>query len=120
MKITVSLDDTELTANLVDSEAARDFAALLPLTLTLSDYGATEKVSDLPRLLSTAGAPDGLDPAGGDITYYAPWGNLAIFYRDFDYSAGLVKLGSIDSGVEALTRMRADSTVTIKRADAAR
>ena len=120
MKITVSFDDTELTANLVDSEAARDFAALLPLTLTLSDYAATEKISDLPRPLSTAGAPDGLDPAVGDITYYAPWGNLAIFYRDFDYSAGLVKLGSIDSGVEALTRMRADSTVTIKRADAAR
>jgi hypothetical protein len=38
-----------------------------------------------------------------------------IFYRDFDYSAGLVKLGSIDSGVEALTRMSADSTVTIER-----
>jgi hypothetical protein len=31
----------------------------------------------------------------GDITYYAPWGNLAIFYRDFGYSPGLVRLGHI-------------------------
>ena len=38
----------------------------------------------------------------GDITYYAPWGNLAIFYKDFGYAKGLVKLGSFDSGIEAL------------------
>jgi hypothetical protein len=35
-------------------------------------------------------------------TYYAPWGNLAIFYRDFGYSKGLIRLGRIDSGMEAL------------------
>jgi hypothetical protein len=39
----------------------------------------------------------------GDITYYAPWGNLAIFYRDFGYSSGLVSLGRIESGIEALS-----------------
>jgi hypothetical protein len=37
------------------------------------------------------------------------WGNLAIFYRDFDHCAGLVKLGSIDSSIDALARMSADS-----------
>lgn len=49
MKITLSFDDTELIATLVDSESARDLAALLPLTLTLSDYANTEKISELPR-----------------------------------------------------------------------
>lgn len=34
--------------------------------------------------------------------YYAPWGNLAIFYKDFGYASGLVILGKIDSEVEAL------------------
>jgi hypothetical protein len=120
MKITVSFDDTELTATLDDNDGARDFAALLPLTLALSDHAKTEKISDLPRRLSTANAPAGIEPAAGDITYYAPWGNLAIFYRDFDYSAGLVKLGSIDSGIEALARVGEGTTVTIKLADAAR
>ena len=28
-------------------------------------------------------------------------GNLAIFYRDFSYSTGLVKLGTLDSDVDA-------------------
>jgi hypothetical protein len=48
--------------------------------------------------------PPGSDPSIGDITYYAPWGNLAVFYKDFGYSQGLVKLGRIDSGVETLNR----------------
>jgi hypothetical protein len=39
----------------------------------------------------------------GDITYYALWGNLAIFYRDFGYSNGLVILGRMDDdGIESL------------------
>ncbi|HEX8473485.1 MAG TPA: cyclophilin-like fold protein [Pyrinomonadaceae bacterium] len=33
-----------------------------------------------------------------------PPGNLVIFYKDFEYSDGLVKLGTIDSGVEPLSR----------------
>lgn len=41
----------------------------LPLTLTLKDYAGTEKISDLPKRLSTEGAPSGSDPSVGDITY---------------------------------------------------
>ena len=101
MKIRLKVGDTVLTATLIDSKTTRDFISLLPLTLTLEDYAGTEKISDLPKRLSTEGAPSGSDPAVGDITYYAPWGNLAIFHRDFGYSSGLVILGKIDSGVEA-------------------
>jgi hypothetical protein len=115
MNITLSFNDTELPATLVDSETTQDFLSLLPLTLTLSDYRETEKISDLPRRLSTAGAPEGLDPEVGDIAYYAPWGNLAIFYEDFDYSPGLVKLGRIDSGIEALAGSSSEVTVTVSR-----
>ena len=101
MKIRLKVGDTVLTATLIDSATTRDFISLLPLTLTLKDYAGTEKISDLPKRLSTEGAPSGSDPSVGDITYYAPWGNLAIFYRDFGYSSGLVILGKIDSGIEA-------------------
>lgn len=102
MKIRITLEDRVLTATLVDSQTTQDFISLLPLTLTLEDYAGTEKISDLPRRLSTEGAPSGSDPSVGDITYYAPWGNLAIFYRDFGYASGLVILGEFDSGIEAL------------------
>jgi hypothetical protein len=102
MKVRITVDGKTIEATLLDNATARDFASLLPLTLTLEDYNSTEKISYLPRKLSTAGAPASVDPAPGDIAYYAPWGNLAIFYKDFGDSKGLIRLGRIDSGLDAL------------------
>ena len=102
MKLSIKVGGKFLTATLADNASAKDFASLLPMTLTLTDYASTEKVSDLPRRLSTEGAPEGITPTVGDITFYAPWGNLAIFYKDFGYSRGLIKLGKIDADIEAL------------------
>ena len=103
MKIRIKVGEKEATGTLSDSQTARDFVSLLPPSLTLEDYAKTEKISDLPRRLSTDGAPAGSDPSVGDIAYYAPWGNLAIFYRDFGDSNGLVILGKMDGDVEAFS-----------------
>ena len=102
MKIRIDVEGTPISVTLDDSEASGDFASLLPLTLTLEDYASTEKIADLPRKLSTTGSPPGTDARAGDGSYYAPWGNLALFYRPFEYSSGLVRLGRIESGIEAL------------------
>lgn len=102
IKIRLRVEDRIIMATLNDSKTSRDFMSLLPLTLTLTDYGEIEKISDLPKRLSTEGAPSGSDPSIGDIAFYAPWGNMAIFRRDFGYSKGLVILGKIDSGMGTL------------------
>ncbi len=115
MKIRLTVDGKVMHATLLDNATARDFVSLLPLTLTLEDYASTEKVSYLPRKLSTTGAPAGSDPSVGDITYYAPWGNLAIFYKDFGYASGLIPLGRFDSGIEGLS-VPGKLKVTIERA----
>jgi hypothetical protein len=104
MKMRISVEGKSAMATLVDTEASRDFVSMLPLTLTLKDYSGTEKISDLPRRLSVRGTPAGHTPSAGDIAYYAPWGNLAVFYRDFRHSQGLVKLGTIYSGMDVLDR----------------
>ena len=103
MKIRLTINGKAMTATLADNATARDFLSLLPMTLALEDYAATEKISYLPRKLSTAGAPAGTDPAVGDIAYYAPWGNLALFYKDFKYSDGLILLGKLDGSAEPLS-----------------
>ena len=72
----------------------------------------------MPARLSIEGAPPGFDPDVGDITYYAPWGNLAIFYRDFGFAQGLVKLGRIDSNVDELARKQGELNVRFERAQA--
>jgi hypothetical protein len=49
MKIRIHVQRTQITANLADNETANDFVSLMPLTLTLKDYSATEKISPASR-----------------------------------------------------------------------
>jgi hypothetical protein len=73
MKIQMKIGTATVVGALVDNPTARDFFSMLPLTVTLEDYAATEKV-----------------------TY------VALYYRDGPDSPGLVPLGRIESGLEAL------------------
>ncbi|NIE71553.1 cyclophilin-like fold protein [Pantoea sp. Acro-807] len=104
IEIIVEGETATATAILFDTPTGRDFASLLPLSLTLEDYDDIERISDLPRRLSTVQAPDGITPEAGDITYYAPWGNLAIFARGRAYARSLIPLGKVDSGLSVLQR----------------
>ncbi|MFE9813011.1 cyclophilin-like fold protein [Streptomyces sp. NPDC005227] len=116
MKIQLTLDGTTHPATLNDSAAAHDFFDQLPLELTLRDLASSEKISDLPKRLSTAQAPEGTTAKAGDLTSYAPWGNLAIFHHDAPHAQGLVSLGHLDSGLDDLTRNRGPFTVRIETA----
>jgi hypothetical protein len=104
MQIQFTLNGTVVKATLENTPATRDLVAMLPLTVTLEDYASTEKIAYLKQPLSREGAPEGVEPRAGDVTYYAPWGNLALFQKDFRYSSGLLKLGHIDEGFEALLK----------------
>ncbi|HCB42056.1 MAG TPA: hypothetical protein DHW73_05745 [Pseudomonas sp.] len=103
MRIQIVIGEQVLAATLNNSAAAKAFADMLPLELELDDYHSIEKISDLPTRLPVDGSPAGFDPDVGDITYYGPWGNLAIFYRDFGYASGLVQLGRIEGSMAALS-----------------
>ena len=111
MKLNIMTDKGVVHARLYDNASAKDFIALLPLTLMLEDFNKTEKIAGLPKGLSTSGAPDGYTPHKGDIAFYAPWGNLCIFYRDFRYSPGLVQLGKTDD--DGILKLTTSHSVTI-------
>ncbi|MFE1885691.1 cyclophilin-like fold protein [Streptomyces diastatochromogenes] len=117
MNIRLILDGNQhIGATLNDSATARDFTALLPLTLSLSDFHHTERIADLPRRLTTSGAPDAAAAKAGDLAYYAPWGNLAVYYRDGGPGpdAGLVILGRVADG--ATEDLATATKVTIEAA----
>ena len=108
-KIQVIVGHATLSATLDDTSAGHDLATLLPLELALSDDHATEKIADLLRQLDTTGAPASYTPKAGDMTYYAPWGHLAIFYKPFQTSRGLVRLGAFDGPIDVLLKAGATS-----------
>lgn len=78
MRIRLIVDGETLPAVLEDNPAGRDFLSMLPLTLTVKDYNGTEKIGNPPRVISTEDMPDSIEPSAGDLTFYAPWGNIAI------------------------------------------
>lgn len=103
MQIHITIGATTMTATLDDNPTARDFAALLPVSLTLRDFGAAEKVSGaLSRPLSEQGAPATAAGAVGDIAYYAPWRNIAFYRGPGPNAAGVIRIARITSGIEAL------------------
>lgn len=117
VRVRLTFDGKKAVVQLRDNPSSRDFLSQLPLKLTLEDHAGTEKIAYLPKKLSTEGAPSGFDPSVGDVTYYAPWGNLAIFYKDFGYAKGLVSLGVVESGLKELAQLHGDVTVVIEKID---
>ncbi|MEV5312066.1 cyclophilin-like fold protein [Streptomyces sp. NPDC052610] len=95
MNLRLTIDGHQVDAILNDSVAARDLTELLPLALDMEDFHQTERIAYPPRKLDTTGAPAASNPKAGDLAYYAPWGNLAFFYRDGDHSPNLVILGRL-------------------------
>lgn len=116
MKIQFVFDDRRVTATLKETPTTRDFLKQLPLTVALEDYASTEKIAYLPSKLTRQGAPAGSRSEPGDISYYAPWGNLVVFYKPFAFADGLINLGKLDGGLERFTS-GGSLSVTIALAD---
>lgn len=102
MRVAMLVNGESVTISLENNQTSRDFVALLPLDLTLEDYAASEKITTLSRKLSTQDAAPGITPVTGDFAYYAPWGNIAIFYKGFTYSPGLIKLGALETNLDII------------------
>ena len=76
-----------------------------------------EKTAPLPRELSLDGAPAGHDPVAGDIGYWAPDGDLVLYYDDdAPYFNGIVRIGELDGDMAAVKRLPEGARVTIERA----
>lgn len=116
LNVNITVGDRTITATMEDNAAARDFLSRLPLEITLNDYNnTTEKIFYPDPALTTEGVTRGCAPTPGDITIYAPWGNVAIFCKSWSHSRDLIKIGRIDGdGIEVLS-VAGDIPVKIER-----
>ncbi len=100
-----SWDGGEAVAELNGSAAAESLWAMLPLTLDFEDFNGTERIAYTPQKLDMSGAPESWTPKAGDLTVYAPWGNLAVFCSPFRESRGLVPLGRFVEGADKISSL---------------
>lgn len=116
MQVRLTIDGTTATARLYDTATARDFAELLPVTVTLHDQGGREKAGPLPRDL--AGGDGQSSYRAGQLGYWAPSRDLAIYYREDGFtipSPGIVMIGEIESGAGIVENADGDAQVAISR-----
>lgn len=101
--------------NLNGSPLSNGLLSRLPMTLDFKDYVGEEKISYLPQKLNSAGISES---GSGDFAYYAPWGNLAIFYNRVPAGGrGLYILGVIESGKDVLASMKGDFSARLEAAE---
>lgn len=111
--IKMTFAGNEIYGEILNTQSGKEFLSQLPASLKFEDYNSTEKISYLSKKLSAQGEPEGFTPKKGDISYYVPWGNLAIFYRDFRYSRSLIKIGELKD-IDKLANMQGDFEVRIE------
>ena len=119
MRVTLTVGDQVAAATLADTPAGDQLAAMLPITVDLQDPFGQAKSGVLPRGIDIAGAGAEFHPTAGGIYYWPDGGDLAVFYDALGQAVpppGLVRLGSIDTGLDTIAA-RGDVTVTIRRAD---
>jgi hypothetical protein len=104
LKIRLRLRRRAVTVVVARNETARDFVSLLPLTLTMRDLFGREKFARMPRTLS-AGGKRTSTYAVGDVVYWSPGPDVAVYYRHDGKEIphpGVIPIGKIDSGIDAL------------------
>lgn len=102
MKINIKIGGKILTATLADNATARDFVSVLPLNVSMNDLFGREKYAHLPKALSEKG-PRTKSYGVGDIAYWSPAHDVAIFYRQDGESIpspGIIPIARIDAGTE--------------------
>ncbi len=114
-RVKFTWDGGEAVAELNGSASAESLWAMLPVTVDFEDFNGTERIAYTDEKISTEGAPASYTPNAGDITLYAPWGNIAVFYRPFRESRGLVPLGHFVEGADKISTL--GEAVRIERAE---
>jgi len=93
-RVWMTVGDRRFAVSLAATEAARAFAARLPLSLQMTDLHDNEKKFDLPDALPANPARPGTI-RNGDLML---WGanTVVLFYKTFDSTYSYTRLGRVD------------------------
>lgn len=109
MKIQISDQKHQIVFKLNDSSAAKTLAAQLPLTTEIKDYSDDEKIF-YPDKLAVDNTPMSQGKVG-DLAYFAPWGDVVLYYKEFQAYPGLYQLGKCVSGENDISKLRSDVVI---------
>lgn len=103
-RISIESNGNTIIFELNNSQAAQDLYDQLPLSVESEDYSDNEKIFYPSEDLDVSDAPEA-EGGAGVLAYYEPWGDVVMFYDDFDSSSSLYELGHVVSGSEWIEDM---------------
>lgn len=106
----MTVGERRFAITLADTEAARAFAAMSPLSIDMPDFNSNEKHAQLPRALPTSTIRPGTI-RNGDIMLYGSQ-TLVVFYLTFNSSYSYTRLGRVDDPAD-LARVLGRGTARI-------
>ncbi|PPS21904.1 hypothetical protein DJ52_08065 [Brachyspira murdochii] len=108
--VNVKIKDKEYKLKLYDNQTAKDFLALLPLTVNMNDLNSNEKYYNLSKNLTTKTENIGSIKTGDFLLY----GNncIVLFYESFRTSYSYTRLGYIEN-TESLKETLGSGSVEI-------
>ena len=109
-QIRVTCNGAQAVYELNGSPAADALYEQLPLTLPVEDFSTNEKVFYPPDALDTSDTPLASGGAG-TLAYYAPWGDVVLFYDEYSANPSLYELGRIVSGGDLVSGFSGEITV---------
>jgi hypothetical protein len=107
----MTVGEHRFAITLADTEAARAFAAMLPLTIDMPDLNGNEKHAKLPRALPTSSIRPGTI-RNGDLMLYGSQ-TLVVFYLTFDSVYSYTPLGQVGATTD-LARALGSGTARIR------
>ena len=113
MHIRITSKEHMATFQLYDIAAARELYEQLPLKLELSNFRDAQWMFYPPKKLKVTSREAYHDGKKGELSYYAPWGDVFMLYKDFYAGDEMHRLGVGISGIDEIEAM--SGTVQIER-----
>lgn len=111
MRVKITSRGHTATFQLYDTAAAREFYAQLPLKLELTNFRDAQWMFYPPKKLNVTAGEAYHDGKKGELSYYAPWGDAFMLYKDFYAGDEMHRLGINLTGINEIQGMSGSATI---------
>ena len=111
MQVKITSQGHTASFRLYDTAAAKQFYAQLPLELDLTNFRDAQWMFYPPKRLNVTSREAYHDGKKGELSYYAPWGDAFMLYKDFYAGDEMHRLGVGVSGIDEIADMAGQAVI---------
>lgn len=111
LQVRITSQGRTATFQLYDTVAARQFFMQLPLKLELTNFREAQWMFCPPQKLNVTAHEAYHDAKKGELSYYEPWGDVFMLYRDFHAGDQMHRVGINLTGMDEIAGMSGSALI---------